>query len=276
MALNTALTTVAELIATSLNGGAGSARQNLGGGGTAFGWTSGMVPTVANYATPATASGMSFPVTRVTESGTPAAKVAAGAAKPDAATVTEADESLSKFAGIGKARLENFLNADSLAGAIARVLGASSLKAFELDAIGKLTAAMGTPVTAADWVGAAAAAQAQVVGRGGTPTVFVISHLDYAAFMLDVLATNAFSQSPESPIGAILGSPIHVSPSAPAGTAFVFDSAGVVCVEHEASPLVIVDTVTLASTNEIRIVGDLVAGTFVGDASLVAGITAPV
>ena len=276
MALNQQVTDVAEVISKSLNGGQGAARASLGGGGTAWGWTSGLVPTVANYATPAVADGMSFHVVRVSESITPPTKVAAGGPKPAAATVSEADEALAKFAGMATANLESFLSGEGLAGAIASVLGAGCLKAYELDAISKLSAGASTPVTGADWVAAIAAAQAQILGNGGTPSVVVISHLDYAAFIADVLTTSAFSTSPDSPVGGVLGTPVHISPSAPTGFAYLFDAAGVVAAQHSSSPLIAVDSASLAHENKTRIVTDLIAGTFVTNSELVAKITAPV
>lgn len=276
MALNQQLVDVAKLLTDGINGGGGTARASLGGGGEAFGWTGGLIPTVADYATTATASGMSFPITLVTDSGTPAAIVAAGAPKPAATAITPTSVALDKHAGVGTATLENFLDARGLANAIASVLSAQCLKSFETAAVAALDAAGGTPVTGTDWIAAVAAAQAQLLGNGAKPSVLVLSALDYGAFVADVTGTNGFSQSPDSPVGAILGSPIHVSGSAPAGKAFMFDSSAVVCVQHEASPLVIGDAVSMAATNQFRIVIDLVAATFVASPDGLAEITAPV
>lgn len=276
MALNEQVTNVAEALARSINAGQPAARANLGGGGVAWGWTGGMLPTVADFATPAFADGMTFPVVRVTESGTPATIVAPGAPKPQAASVASGTESLSKFAAYGTANLEDLLNAANLGAAIASVLGRSSLKAFEVDAIGKLDAgAAAVPVTGTSWVDAAAAAQARLLGAGGTPSVLVVSALDYGAFITDVLGTGAFAVSPESPVGGVLGTAIHVSAGAAAGKAFMFDAAAVVCAQHESSPLIVADAMSEAKSNKLTIVTDLIAGTFVVDSALVIEITAP-
>lgn len=276
MALNTPLQDVATLISESLNSGQPAARQSLGGGGVAFGWSKGLVTTIANYCTTASADGMTFPVTRVGASGTPVAKVTAGTAKPNAITTTSGSEALQKFGGYGTANLEDYLNAANLGSAIASVLGKHSLLAFEAHAVGVLDAgAAATPVTGTDWVAAIASAQAAIFGQGGSPDVLVISGADYPGFLADVLATSAFSTSPESPIGAVMGTPVHVSPKAAAGKAWVFDSAAVIAVQHSRSPLVIVDSVSEAKSNKISIVTDLVASTFVVDSTLVIEITAP-
>ena len=276
MALNTQLTDAAAKIVGDLNNGAGSARASLGGG-AAFGWTQGLPRTVANYATTATSEGLSFPIYRIAESGTPATIVAAGAAKPNSATITSGPVTLKKFAAYAQANLEDFLDAAGLAGAIGSVLAASSVKAFEADAVAALDAgAAATPVTATDWVAAVAAAQAEVLGSGGSPEVLVISKADYPGFVADVMATSAFSQSPESAVGAVLGTAIHVSPAAPAGKAFVFDSSGVLCIQHQDSPLALVDSLSQSLNNITRLIVDLVAATVVTNPSVVIEITAPV
>ena len=275
MALNTQLTDAAQLLSTGINEGMGAARTNLGGSGTAFGWAGGLVPTVADYATTATASGMSFKATLVTESGTPATVVAAGAGKPAAAALSSSSIDLKKFAGLGSFTLEDRLEAVGLGSAIASVLGASTLKAFESYSTAVLDAGAGSTVTGGDWVAAVANAQAEVLSNGGKPSVLVLSAADYGDFVADVLATNAFAQSPDSPVGAVLGTPVHVSPGLGTGKAFVFDSSAVLCVQHEASPLVVVDAVSQADMNVARLVIDLVAATWIADANLVVEITAP-
>jgi len=273
MALNTALKDAAGVLAERINGGQGAARTNLGGDGTAFGWA---IMTVADYATTATASGMDFKHTLVTESGTSVAIVGPGGTKPTASTLTSGTTALKKHAGMGVWNLEQAIDAVGLAGAIGSVLQRSVLKSFEADAIGILDTGAGDTVTGADWVAATANAQASVIAAGGSPSVLVLSAADYGDFVGDVTNVNAFSQSPDSPVGALLGTPIHVSSGLATGKAFLFDSSAVVCVQQEDSPLVTVDAVSLAGSNEARLVIDLIAGTLISDAALVVEITAPV
>ena len=276
MALSTELKDAARLLADGLNAGSGTARAQLGGGGPAFAGMDGLVPTVANYVETATSEGMTFPVTLVTESGTPASIVAEGGLKPTAAAITGQDVTLSKFGGLGIATLEQHLNATGLASALAKVLSGSALKAFEADSINVLDAAAGDTVTGTTWVAATAAAQASLLASGNVPSVLIISAADYAAFTDDVLGTSAFAQDPNSPVGALLGTPIHVSSGATSGKAFMVDAGAVVAAAHEQSPILIADAVSLADTNRMRLVVDVVAKTFVTDPSGVVEITAPV
>lgn len=275
MALSTSLTDAARLLAEGINMTGGTARTSLGGAGTAFGWTGGLVPTVADYATGATADGMTFKATIVSDTGTPAAIVAKNASKPAATQIAASTVTLKKFAGQGAFALEDSLDAVGLAAAIGSVLGKQCMKAFETDAIAALSAGAGATVpTGTDWVALVANAQAILLGNGAKPSVLVIPAAVYGAFMGDVIATNAFSQDPESPVGALLGTVIHVSPTAPDTHAYLFDSSAVLAVQHVQSPLALIDAVSGAATNTAKIIIDLVAATFVASSSGVVKIAA--
>lgn len=275
MALNTTLTDAAKLLAEGISTSGGAARTSLGGDGTAFGWTGGLVPTVANYATPAISDGMTFKVATVTDTATPAGKVSKGAPKPTGTVITNGGVALDKFAGLGSFALEDALDSVGLSAAIASVLSRQCLKAYEVDAVAKLIAGAGSTVTGTDWVDALANAQAALLANGASPSVLVLPAALYGAFIGDVVATNAFSQSPESPVGSLLGTPVHVS-SAPGTNAWVFDSTAVLAVEHKSSPLVLVDALSQADTNTARIVIDVVATTWVAASDGVVEITAPI
>lgn len=275
MGLNTRLVEAAKVLSEGIAMTGGTARTSLGGEGTAFGWTGGLVPTIADYATPATADGMTFKATIVSDTGTPAAVVAKNASKPTGTQIASSTVSLKKFAGQGAFALEDSLDAVGLAAAIGSVLGKQCLKAFETDAIAALSAGAGTTIGATtDWVQAAANAQAVLLGNGAKPSVLVIPAAVYGAFIADVIATNAFSQDPESPVGALLGTVIHVSSTAPATHAYMFDSSAVMAVQHSQSPLVIVDCLTGAGTNTAKIILDLVAAAFVASSAGVVKIPA--
>lgn len=274
MALNTVLTDAAAVMTTQLAGGSGTSKVDLGGGGVAFGWAAGMVPTIANYVTAGSTDGMTYNVTTVSESPTtPAAVVAENAPKPNAAVIQSSTATLKKHAGLAVASLEAFLNAKGLAQAINSVLGNSCLKSFEKDALAALGTAAGTPVTGASWVEAIANAQAAMFSVGGAPTVLVISPADYGGFVADI--AGLLTVSAESPIGQVLGTPVHASVGATAGAAYLVDGAAVLAVQHSASPVAIADTVSMADTNQSRLVVDLIASTFVADPARVIEITPP-
>jgi len=274
MGLSQKFTDVTQLIARDLQSG-GMSRQSLGGGGTAFGWsTSGGMPrTVADFVTTATADGMTFNVTRVTESGTPAAVVGEGAAKPAATQIASETVALSKFAGLGEASLEANLSAAGLAPAILSVLTAGCLKAFEAEAIATLTADAGDSATGATWTAALTNAQARVIGSGGAPGLTIVSADDYGTLLQEISTGAGFAQAPESAIGSFFGSLLHASSQLASGTAFVCDPGAVLAVEHVSSPVVTVDSASLAHVNKSRIVADLVAAVVVVNAPLVVSVS---
>lgn len=279
MGLSTTFTDMTKAIASDLASG-GSSRQSLGGGGTAFGWTSsGKMPrTLADFVTVAKSAAMTFPVTLVAPSSTtPATVVPPGGPKPAAVTITSSNEPLVKHAGLGEANLEDFLSADGLAPAIASVLAAGCLMSFEGSAMGVLDADAGDTATGTTWVEAITNGQATVIGAGGSPGLLVVSSADYGALLQEIAGGAGFAQAAESAIGAFFGSLIHASPKLAAGKAFILDPGAVICVEHETSPIVVVDTVSQASTNKARIVADVLATTVVTNAGLVveATVTAP-
>ena len=262
---------LSELIASDLQKST-STRQNLGGGGAAFGWwADGLPPTLANYVQTSMASGMSVPLTLVGESGTPAIPVAPGVDKPAAVTITEITEPLTKFAGYGSVQLENQLNAAGIYPAVVGVLSASTLKAFEAHAMGVLAAQAGESGNDDTWISAIYSGQGIVLANGGRPSVLVASAADYGAIMSEVAASPGYSLDPESPTGAFAGSRIHFSSGLASGTAYVLDSSAVVCIQHDQSPVLSIDSSGINNTT--RVIADLVATTRVTSPPLVCEIT---
>lgn len=275
MGLNTRFTEISTLIARDLQSGTGTSRQSLGGGGSAFGWAGGLPRTLADFVTTRQSSGMTVNLTTVVpNAATPAQVVAPGAPKPNAITIASAPEPLVKHAGYGEAQLEQYLDAEGLAAAIASVLQAGCLLSFEAAAMGVLDADAGATASGATWLAAIHGGQATVIGNGGSPGVLVVSSADYGAILGEITSGAGFAISPTgSAVGSYMGSAVHVSPKLPTGKAYVLDPSAVLAVEHENSPLVIVDSVSQAKTNITTIVADLLATTVVVNPVLVAEVT---
>jgi len=270
MPLSTNVMDGADYIAKELREGRG-ARAALGDKDHAFGWVGGMPVTLASFVAVAKAETMSSGYVKVKPSGTPVAKVAAGAVKPTAVAVESSTIALAKFAGQAEVQLEQTLDSAGLLPAIRSVLGSASLLAFEEHAIGVLAADAGGSATGADWGAALVAGQAEVLAQGGNPSTMVVSALDYAGLIGSVIGSAGFAADPASAIGSYLGSAIHVSPKAPAGTAYVIDAGACLAVEHQDSPLLTVDPFSQADRNIARLVSDVMAGFCVlNDAHVVA------
>lgn len=260
MPLSTEVRNVADVMAQALREGQG-ARQSVGAPEVAFGWVNGLPITIASFVNAIRSSSLIFPITRVTPSGTPVAIVAEGGNKPNAVTVTSDVISLVKMAGYADFSLEDALNGDGLLPAIQSALGAGSLLSFETHAMARLAAGAGlTGITGTDWATALVNGQAAVIGQGGNPSLMVVSHVDYGAFVASITGSVGFSHDPASAIGkSFLGSLVHISPKLATGTAYVLDSQSVAAIEHELSPLLIADPYSGSKTNTVSLVSDLAA-----------------
>lgn len=270
MGLSTQFQEISGVIARDLQSGTGTSRQSLGGGGAAFGWAAGLPRTLADFVTTNQAAGMTVNVTTVIPSGTPPTVVGAGAAKPNAVTIASSAEPLVKHAGYGSANLEQYLDADGLAAAIASVLQAGCLLSFEAAAMGVLDSDSGATATGGTWLATVHNAQATVIGNGGSPGVLVVSSADYGAILGEITGGAGFAVSPSgSAIGSYMGSAVHVSPKLATGKVFVLDPGAVLAVESEKSPLITVDSVSQAKNNITTIVADVLATTIVVNPALV-------
>lgn len=267
--VNASFKDLGELIAEDLRTST-STRRSLGGGGTAFGFLEGLPPSIADYVSTAESDGTNVPLTITSESGTPVSAVPEGTNKPLAVQISADTLALDTFAGYAEFTTQQALNADGIARACVSVLAAGALNAYELDAMAVLTADAGSSVTAGDWLAAIHAGQGGVLAAGGRPSVVVISAADYGVVMGALAGAAGYAADPESPIGAIAGSQIHVSSQLGTGVGFVLDKAAVLSVQHKDSPLLSVDSSGIQ--NKTRLVADLVAGTAVTSAPHVVQI----
>jgi len=261
---------VGEVIRQDINAGRGS-RVSLGAKDAVFG-VGALPPTLADYAEKASCAGMSFDATVVGPSGTKVGKVAEGAAKPSAITLSAQPVALAKYAGMATLTLERQISAQGIASAIYQALAGQALMAYEVDAVAALAGAS-TPATATTYLAGIAAAQATLLSSGSKPGVVSVPASLYGDVVGEVIAGPGFGTDPRSPIGTIFGSLVHVS-SAASTEVTVFDPAAALAVQHEDSPLVISDPYTLAAeSNTIRLVLDLVAAFVVTNAGGVAAFT---
>lgn len=273
MALNAAITEIADLMARDLRTGTGT-RETVGAKGEAWSWVGGLPVTLASFVGTTKSEGLSFPVTTVSpHATTPAKVVAEGALKPTATQLATQTISLKKFAGLSEVTLEQTLSTNGLLPAVAQTLGAGCLLAYEADAMATLDAQSGGTATGATWLAGILSAQAQIIGAGGSPGVVVVSHQDYAALIGELGGSAGFVTDPRSAVGQAFGSLIHVSPKLATGKAFVLDGGAVLAVQHEQSPLGTTDPYSKSDVNVVRLVFDLVAATVVASPALVIEVS---
>lgn len=265
-----AVADLAQRLVSDLNAGR-VARASFGERDAAFAWSAGLPNTLARQVDSAVVAGLSFDAVRIKASGTPAGKVAQGAVKPAATSITSTSISLSKFAGIAAYNTEQALSAEGLTAALASVITSSCLLAFDADCMAALDTDNGLTAGGTDWPSAILDSVAAVAGAGGAPSVLVLSASDYAEVVQSPGV--GFAMNPTDGIPALFGLKIVLSPSLAAGTAYTLDASAVLAVENESSPLAIVDPYSGLSTNDVRLAVEMFAAFVVVNPGGVCQIT---
>lgn len=251
--------------AAATNGGS---RQAIGEGIT---WGALPVPTLfPSLVAQQASSAIQFYVTQVSESGTPAATTAARAVKPVGATVATTSKVIAKTSGQALLALEDFEQSEAAIAAVVSTLAAQCAVAQDAAAIAALDAAVAEATPATTWVAAIAGGQAAVAAKGGTPNLVVVPALDWPALATEIATTAGLTTPSSDAILNVLGSRVVISPKAPAGESFVIDPSAVVTVLRDLG--ILVDAMSHSGTNEIVVVVDLVASTFVARPSGVVAI----
>ena len=245
-------------------------RSTFGRQDTAFAWTVGAPRGFANFVSTAQSESTKFGVVVNGAGGNPAAKVAEKGTKPDVCSLTSTDVTLSKYAGLCSFTLENELTTAGLVQAVSFTIISKALVAYEKDLAAAIVAGKGSTVSGASWNEGILKAIGEIVANGGNPGVLAMAPADFAAAL--TTPSNLIFDG-NSAIPSYLGLRLHISPGLTAGTAVVLDPAAVMAVEHVDSPIVIVDPYSSADTNEIRVVGDVVAGFVIVNPSAVVTVT---
>lgn len=204
------------------------------------------------------AESLNFSSVDVTVSGS-AALVAAGSAKPVAATVAITPRQVQKHAAVATFNSENYWQSTDVVGVVIAALFASCLVEQDKTANGVLAAAAAAPVPAASWIDAIAAGQAAVNAAGGSPNLVVVPATVWPALAAELASSAGLTTPSSDAIASVLGSRIVLSPEG-AG-AFVLDPAACVHVTRDVGFLV--DSASGATNNTVTVVVDYVASTFV-------------
>lgn len=250
-----------------------SARQSYGTRDAAFAWASGLPMIVARVVSSAVVDGLSFNAVRVSPSGTPAGRVAAGATKPNAVTLTSDTVPLSKYAGLATIQTEQAITTEALVSALAQTITSSCLLAYDDDCVAEIDGNAGHTGSGAAWADAILDGIGLVVGAGGSPGILLISAADYAAAVGSPGV--GYAMNPTDGVTSLFGLSVIVSGNVTAGTAYVLDPAACLAVENSVSPLAVVDPYSGLATNDVRIAVEAFLGFVVIAPGSVAKITGP-
>lgn len=204
------------------------------------------------------AESLNFSSVDVATSGS-ATVVAAGGAKPAAATVAVTPRQIQKIAALATLNTEGYWESQDVIETVIATLLASCVSEEDKVANGVLAAAAAAPVPAADWVSAISSGQAAVATAGGAPNLAVIPASVWPVLASEIAGSAGLSTPSSDAIVSVLGSRVVLSPE---GTsAFVLDPSATVRAVRDIGFLI--DTASGAANNTIRIVVDLVASVFV-------------
>ena len=261
---------LADQLNASLQAGTPT-RATLGAKDAAFAWTTGIARGFWTFCNTTSVEGSGFTALKVLPSGTPVGKVLEGGTKNNAVTLVSDPVDLAKFAGLAQFSMEKSLYSDVLVQAVVSTLINGALAALETDCAAEVIAGAGETLTdATSWTGAVLGGIAAVAGNGGTPNLLAMSAADFASA---VEGSVGLSFSGTDAVLTFLGLQVHISPAMAAGTAVVMDSRALLIGESTQSPSVTCDPYTLASTNEIRVIADLMAAPVVTAGGSVVAIT---
>jgi len=246
-----AIVNLAVAIESMMSESAGPARATVGARSQAFDWTEGLPPWAGTVFSGVLVEGLVYRSTIVSPSGTPAARVAAGAPKPNAATITATTHTLPKYAGYADVNTEELIDTEGLVTAIESVLLDQALAAFSVDVAAALDGAA-LSATGASW------AEAVLNGIGVLPTadVLVSSPADVAALLSP---SSGYQIGMRDAIPTVFGLGLVMLPGLASGKAYVSKSSALTLFESGLSPAVLVDPYSQSTNNIVRVVADLFA-----------------
>lgn len=213
------------------------------------------------------AQALAFSSVDVTATGS-AAVVAAGAAKPAAATVAITPRQIAKIAAYATINTENFWQSEEVVASVVATLFASIATEEDKVANSALQAATTDPTPVASWVAAISAGQAAVAAAGGSPNLVVVPSASWPALASEIAASTGLSTPSSDAILQFLGSRVVLSPEGLG--AFVLDPAAAVRAVRDTGFLI--DTSSGSTSNTVTVVTDQVASVFVQVPQLIAEI----
>lgn len=266
--MNSQVTDLVAVLADGLKNGGASTRATFGNKTAAFSYAGRIVNGLCAVVPSAVTESSTFPTMTVTESA-PVTAWTTGQ-KPITAALTASAVNLSIFPGVIEIPTRAAIDTANLGTAVSRALFRQAVAAFDKTLVTDLLAVPGGVAKAAT-LATIAEAQAILLANGYTPDTLVVSGALYGtlAGTSGVITAGA---DPQAPIASVLGSRLVVSGALNGAQAIVLDSSSVLAVEHNDSPVAMLDV--KARTNVTEVVVELVAGHAIVDPSGVVTVKA--
>lgn len=247
-------TDLAALLGQQLASGAGSARASFAGKDQAFSYVGTRVNALAGVVQSGVSHNSNFTAVKIETADDVAAWTSGD--KPITSTVTAEPISMSIYPGVCVVKTREVLDTAGLGAAISNALYSQALAALDADIVTDLKA-VADGVAKAATLATIAEAQAAILGRGFSPDVVAVSAALYGT-LASTSGIITAGMDPTQAIQTILGSRVVVSPSLGAAEAIVLDSQAVMVVEHDSSPVALLDV--HARQNTVDVVIEVVGG----------------
>lgn len=203
--------------------------------------------------------GLTYAHGTITETATPAKKVAEKGAKPEAAALSLNNTPLNKYAGKATLSLEQLLQTAELERLIGGVLLRQAIHALDADIVAALGAA-GAVTTTSTGSAAVLAAIGDLIGKGAQPTHIAVNPADWVSIVGATTANAGYLNMADveaGPRGALFGLRLVPAAAVTAKTAFVYDANALVVAENVNSPLLFMGP--MSDTNESLLTVDVLA-----------------
>ena len=270
--MNGTSTSLADELASQMSGGSQTAKARFSSKTAAFAWCADeLVGSAAAYVSHGISGSTSTSALRVSKTADGA--VWTTGEKPITNTIVVEDVALGIYPGVVQVKTSHFLDANSLGQAVHQSLYGTALQAFDNDLVTAAQDGAGVSVTGAASAATIAEAQAAIMASGFSPNLIIVSPGDYGTIV--GTSTSSLMVGGNDARDAQLmmfGAKLVVSSALDTGSAVVLDRSAVVAVEHEDSPVALLDV--NARTNSTDVVVELIAAAYVSRPDGVCSIAA--
>jgi hypothetical protein len=246
---------LADMLTKQLSSGSGSARVSFGNKSQAFSYVGTRTNALAGVVSSGVASSRNFTAVTVKEKTAPVAWDGP-ADKPVTAEIAAESVALKTYPGVCSIKTSDVMDTNGLGAALNNALYMQALRSLDRAIVTDLLTTPGGIAKAAA-LGTIAEAQAQLMAAGFSPDVLVASAALYGTLASAAGVVTA-GADPQAPIQSVLGSRLVVSSALTGAQAIALDSSAVYVVEHEASPIGLVDV--HAVKNAVDVVIEVVGG----------------
>lgn len=245
------LTDIAAQFQTALSNGQGSARVSMGDKAEAFAWCGPTLNAAVSAVSGAVAQSRTFNAVRV-ENTTPVVAWTGPADKPVTATLASVPVTLAMFPGVCSVKTSEMLDTAGLTQALSTALYGQALKALDAALVGSLKTE-GTNLDKAATVATIAEAQAEVMAAGGAANLIIVGPALYSTIVGTSQGILGSAADPREATLTLFGARLVVSTALGAAEAIVMDADAALAIEHESSPVALIDVHAVKNVTDVVI-----------------------